>query len=208
METSSETYLTVREHADALAQEAHPRAWRKHRNEPLDQLFRAIWLDQFEDETTHCLLFNPNEEKAYKRGVRRRPEQCAIRVLLWRGLPKGEFWVPSAVRAAREGEYLWQEMAALSWDDYDDQWRRRIIEPVVVLGSVFPQWKEQHWAGTRGLGGRTKGSGSLASHDAPLLDEMKTLMTGLNPMSKWAAAVTIAPRAAGGAHAPPAACHG
>ncbi len=120
METSSETYLTVRDHADALAREAHPRAWRKHRNEPLDQLFRAIWLDQFKDDSTPCLLFRPDEVKDHRRGIRRRPEQSSIRVLLWRTLGKGEYWVPDVVRAAHEREYLWQAMAALSWDDYDD----------------------------------------------------------------------------------------
>ena len=52
MDTSPESYLTVRQHANALARDAHPVAWRKHRNEPLDQLFCAIWLDQFGDETS------------------------------------------------------------------------------------------------------------------------------------------------------------
>ncbi len=122
-----ETYFTVRQHADALAREAHPGKWRQHRNEPLDQLLRAIWLDQFGDETTPCLLLSPGDVKNHKRGFKQPPGRCPIRVLLWRLLPKGDYWVPSAVRAAREDEYLWQEIAALSWDDYDEQWRRHTI---------------------------------------------------------------------------------
>ncbi len=70
MNTSSESYLTVRQHADALAREAHPRAWRRHRNEPLDQLLPAIWLNQFEDDLTPCLLFNPDDVKDHRRGIR------------------------------------------------------------------------------------------------------------------------------------------
>ena len=186
-----ETYPTVRQCADALAREARHVAWRRHRNEPLDQLFRAIWLDQFGDETTPCLLSNPDDVKDYERGIRRRPEQCAIRVLLWRSLPKGDYWVPSAVRTAREGEYLWQEIAALSWDDYDDQWRRRIIEPVVILKPGIEQWKVRHWTGKPKTGGRPPGSGSYAGQDAPLVKTMNELIANGTEKTPHAAAWAV-----------------
>ena len=144
MNSSSETYLTVRLHADALAHDAYHSSWRKHRNEPLDQLFHAIWLDQFEDETTHCLLLRPDDLKDHKRGIRRRPEQSSIRVMLWRMLPKGEYWIPDPIRKAHEGEYLWKEMAALPWDDYDEVWRRSNIEQVLIAAHTFEDWKAKY----------------------------------------------------------------
>lgn len=192
-----ETYFTIRQHADALTREAHPVTWRQHRNEPLDQLLRAVWLDQFGDETTPCLLSGPGDVKNHKKGFKQPPGRCPIRVSLWRSLPKGEYWVPSAVRAACEDEYLWQEMAALSWDDYDNQWRRRFMEQTVIPGSDFKQWKGHHWISKHDMRGRKKGSGSLASQDAPLIKKIKALMTGPNPMSKWAASNKMAPDAAG-----------
>ena len=191
MDTLSESYLTVRQHADALAHEAHPVAWRKYRNDPLDQLFRAIWLDQFGDETTPCLLLSPGDVKNHKRGFKQPPGQCPIRVLLWRLLPKGDYWVPSAVRAAREDEYLWQEIAALSWDDYDEQWRRHIIEPVIILDLGIEQWKVRYWKGKLKTGGRPPGSGSYRVQDAPRVDEMKVLVASGTEKSPHAAAWAV-----------------
>ncbi len=162
METSSESYLTVRQHADALAREAHPVTWRQHRNEPLGQLLRAIWLDQFEDDLTPCLLYNPDDVKDHQRGIRRRPEQSSIRVVLWRAIPKGGYWVPDAVRNAHEqGPYPWDEMADLPWNDYPEGWRCGIIEQVVILGSGFERWKPRHWTGKPKKGGRKPGSGII-----------------------------------------------
>ena len=197
MDTSSESYLTVRQHADALAHEAHPKKRRQHRNEPLDQLVRAIWLDQFGDETTPCLLLSPGDVKNHKRGFKQPPGRCPIRVVLWRLLPKGEFWVPSAVRAAREDEYLWQEIAALSWDDYDEHWRRHTIEPVVILEPGIGQWKALHWKGKPKTGGRKPGSGGYAVQDAPRVEEMKVLLASRTAKTLHAAACIVAPHAEG-----------
>lgn len=198
MDTSPESYLTVRQHADALAHEAHPGKWRQHRNEPLDQLLHAIWLDQFGDETTPCLLLSPGDVKNHKRGFKQPPGRCPIRVLLWRLLPKGDYWVPDAIRSAHEqGPYPWDEMADLPWDDYDDPWRRRIIEQVVILGSVFPQWKTRHWTGKQKRRGRTKGSGSLESQDAPLVKEIDKMVAEGKATSRWDAAGKVATRAEG-----------
>ena len=190
MDTSPESYLTVRQHADALASDARPKKWRQHRNEPLDQLFRAIWLDQFEDEATPCLLLSPADVKNHKRGFKQ-PGRCPIRVLLWRSLPKGDYWVPSAVRAAREDEFLWQEIAALSWDDYAEQWRRHIIEPVVILDPGIEQWKVRHWTGKPKTGGRPPGSGSYAVQDEPIIKKMKVLIASGTVSSPYAAVMSM-----------------
>ncbi len=88
-------------------------------------------------------------------------------------------------------------MADLSSDDYDDQWRRRIIEQVVVLGSVFPQWKAQHWTGKQERRGRTEGSGSFESQDAPLVKEIDKMVAEGKATSRFDAAVKVAPKAAG-----------
>ncbi len=198
MVTSPETYLTVRQHADDLARECHPRSWRQHRNEPLDQLFPAIWLDQFEDIATHSLLLDPEEVKQHRKGFTPLPDRTPVRVLLWRLLPKADYWVPDAVRNAREGEYLWQEMAALSWDDYDDAYRRRRIEQVVILGSAFKQWKGRYWTGGRERPGRKEGSDAYARDDAPLVDKMTGLLAEDGDMTVWQAAGRFAEEAAGG----------
>jgi len=187
MDTSSESYLTVRQHADALAREAHPKKWRQHRNEPFDQLFRAIWLDQFGDETTPCLLLSPRNVKNHKRGFKQPPGRYPIRMVLMHLLPKGEIWVPSAVRAAREDEYLWQEIAALSWDDYDEHWRRHTIELVVILEPGIGQWKTHHWTGKPRKGGRPPGSGSYAVQDELLTEKMNELVASGTVSSPYAA---------------------
>ncbi len=192
-----ETYLTVRQHADALAHEADPGKWRQHRIEPLDQLLRAIWLDQFGDEATPCLLLSPGDVKNHKRGFKQPPGRCPIRVLLWRSLPKGDYWVPSAVRTAREGEYPWQEIAALSWDDYDEQWRRRIIEPVVILEPGIGQWKARYWKGKPRKGGRPPGSGSYRVQDELLAEKMNLSITNGTMKSPHAAAWAVVDQAEG-----------
>ena len=58
-------------------------------------------------------------------------------------MPKGAYWVPDSVRKARD-QYLWEEIAPLSWDDYDPPWRRNIIEQVVILGSAFERWESDY----------------------------------------------------------------
>lgn len=192
MVTSPETYLTVRQHTDDLARECHSRSWRQHRNEPLDQLFPAIWLDQFEDETTHSLIFSPKEVERHRRGFAPQPGRTPVRVLLWRILGE-DYWIPDAVRNAhRQSEYLWQEIADLPWEDYDDAWRRRIIEQVVILGSAFKRWKGQYWTSKRETRGRKKGSGSLASQDVPLVNEIKKLTANGTAPSRYAAAMKVA----------------
>ena len=122
---------------------------------------------------------------------------CPIRVLLWRLLPKGDYWVPSAVRAAREDEYLWQEMASLSWDDYDEQWRRRLIEQVVILGSGVKRWKASHWTSKPKSGGRKPGSGALTAQDCILWEKMKRLLVQQEAVSAWDAARHFANEAPG-----------
>ena len=197
MVTSPETYLTVRQHADDLARECHPRSWRQHRNEPLDQLFPAIWLDQFEDETTHSLIDSPAEVERHRRGFAPQPGHTPVRVLLWHILGR-DYWIPDAVRNARQSEYLWQEMADLPWEDYDDAWRRRRIEQVVILGSAFKRWKDRYWTGGRERLGRKEGSGSYAKKDAPLVEKMKGVLAENDDMSDWHAAGLFAGEAEGG----------
>ncbi len=136
MNTPSETFLTVRQHADALARECYGDNWRQRRNEPLEQLLPAIWLDEFEDEKLRRLLLDRKDAGT---------GSLSVRTLLYKVLPKGAFWVPDAVKKAQEVEYLWGEMAALHPSDYDDQWRCSIIEQVVIPGSVFERWKKLHW---------------------------------------------------------------
>ena len=206
MVTPPETYLTVRQHADDLAREGHPRSWRQHRNEPLDQLFPAIWLDQFEDETTHSLLLAPDEVKEHRKGFTPLPDRAPVRVMLWRLLPKADYWTPDAVRNAREGEHLWQEMADLPWDDYDDAYRCRRIEQVVILGSAFKRWKDRYWTRGRARLGRKEGSGSLAKQDAPFVEKMREICKAGTEPSEYAAAGRVvqededseAPKMAGG----------
>ncbi len=196
MGASPETYLTVRQHADDLARECHPRSWRQHRNEPLDQLFPAIWLDQFEDKATHSLLLGPDEVKQHRKGFAPLPDRTPVRVLLWR-IKGGDYWIPDAVRNARQNEYLWQEMADLSWEDYDEAYRRRRIEQVVILGSAFKRWKDRYWTGRRERPGRKEGSGSYAHDDAPLLDKMSKLIANGDAKSPWNAATKVADEARG-----------
>lgn len=197
MGTSPETYLTVRQHADSLARELYPRAWRQHRDEPLDQLLRGIWLDQFADEAAQCLFFLPEDVKKHKSGRWTIPDRTPVRYLLWRILGRGTYWIPDAVKKAREDEYLWQEMADLSWDDYDPSWRRCKIEQVVILGSAFERWKAKHWTGGRKTPGRKLGSGSYDRYDKPLLDKMEELITKGDATSRWNAATIMADEAWG-----------
>lgn len=198
MATSPETYLTVRQHADGLARELYPLAWRKHRDEPLDQLLRGIWLDQFADEAAQCLFFLPEDVKKHKSGRWTIPDRSPVRYLLWGLLGKGTYWVPDAVKSAREDEHLWQEMAALSWDDYDPAWRRCRIEQIFILGSAFERWRAKHWTGGREPPGRRPGSGSYDDADNPLLDKMEELITKGTATSPWNAATKVAYKAKGG----------
>ena len=196
MVTSPETYLTVRQHADGLARELYPRAWRQHRDEPLDQLLRGIWLDQFADEAAQCLFFLPEDVKKHKSGRWTIPDRSPVRYLLWNCLPKGAYWVPDSVRKAR-GQYLWEEIAALPWDDYNTEWRRDIIEQVAILGSAFKRWRGKHWAGGRKTLGRPSRSGSYDHYDKPLLDKMEELITKGDAKSRWNAAEIMADKARG-----------
>ncbi len=197
MNTSSETFLTVREHADALAHELHPKAWRKYRNEPLNQLLPAIWLDEFEDEKTWCLLSSPNDVENCKKGYKPAPGSSSVRTLLYGILPKGELWVPEAVRKAH-GEYLWGELAALAWDDYEKNWLHNIIlYGVVIPGSDFEKWKARHWRGKKETRGRKKGSGSYEALDASLVEDMKQIIADGTALSRYAAGMKVAPRAEG-----------
>ena len=199
MATSPETYLTVRQHADGLARELYPRAWHKHRDEPLDQLFPAIWLDQFADEAAQCLFFLPEDVKKHKSGRWTIPDRLPVRYLLWGLLGKGTYWVPDAVKSARENEHLWQEMADLPWEDYNTEWRRGRIEQIVILGSAFKKWKAQYWTGGRERPGRKPGSGSYDDADNRLLDKMHKLLTKGAATSPWNAATKVAYKAKGGA---------
>ena len=198
MNTPSETFLTVREHADALAHELAPKAWRNRRNEPLNQLLPAIWLDQFEDERTRCLLLDQEDVEKRKLGRSVRPSDSSARVLLYRCVPKGGLWVPEDVRKAHEGKYLWEKMAALQWDDYEQSWlHSKILYGVVIPGSNFERWKTQHWCGKKETRGRKKGVGSYKELDAPLIEKMKKLIDGKG-MSRHAAALQVVDDAAGG----------
>ena len=199
MATSPETYLTVRQHADALARGLYPSAWRQHRDEPLDQLLRGIWLDQFADEAAQCLFFLPEDVKKHQSGRWTIPDRSPVRYLLWRCLPKGAYWVPDSVRKARESQYLWEEIATLSSDDYNTEWRRDIIEQVAILGSAFKKWKAQYWTGGRERPGRKPGSGSYDDADNPLLDKMHKLLTKGTATSPWNAATKLAYKAKGSA---------
>ena len=198
MGASPETYLTVRQHADGLARGLYPHAWRQHRDEPLDQLLRGIWLDQFADEAAQCLFFLPEDVKKHKSGRWTIPDRTPVRYLLWRCLPKGAYWVPDSVRKARESQYLWEEIAALPWDDYNTEWRRDIIEQIVILGPAFERWKTQYWTGGRERPGRKRGSGPYDDDDKPLLDKMAKLLANGDVTSPWGAATRVAYKAKGG----------
>ena len=126
---ASETYLTVRQHADALAKECYGEYWGLYRNEPLDQLFAAIWRDEFGDEAERCLLIYDED----KRKGMAPSHQSPARVLLYQHLPKRDYWIPDTIHEARKGEFYWGVMAGLHWDDYDPHWRRRIMEQVAIL---------------------------------------------------------------------------
>ena len=65
-------------------------------------------------------------------------------MILWRLLPKGQYWVPDPVRKAHEGEFLWKEMAALPWEDYAEEWRRGSIEQVLIAARTFEDWKAKY----------------------------------------------------------------
>ena len=196
MTPSTESYLTVRKHADALAGERHGNTWRDHRNKPLELLLPAIWLDQFDDENDRCLIFHHDEVDQHRRGIRRRTEQVSIRRLLW-GCLGLNYWIPDAIRKRRDGEYLWQEIADLHWEDYDETWRRSLIEQVIIPETTFERWKAEHWPGHLEKRGRKPGSGSFERHDAPLIDEMKILIENGDAVSLWAAANMLAGRATG-----------
>lgn len=198
MDASSQTYRTVRQHADALALDRFPRAWRKHRDEPLGQLLPAVWLNQFDDDLSHCLFSDPRTAEK-RRNALPLPYYTPVRVLLWRCLPKADYWVPDAVKDTHGDDYLWQKMADLSWDDYDQEWRRRIIEQVVIPQSVFKRWKAKYWTEPQEKRGRKKGSGSLEKQDRPLVEEIRNLVANGNASSLWAAAQQVAPRAKGSA---------
>ena len=146
MVTSSKSYLTIREAADELARERFSDQWQDHRNEPLDRLFPAIWLDEFQDEATRCLFSNRSEAEKHSKERVGQPPGSSTRLLVYRCMPKADYWTPDAVRNARENEPRWDEMAGLRWDDYDDGWRKRIIEQVTISRPALEQWKTKHWS--------------------------------------------------------------
>ena len=196
MSKPPETYLTVRQHADALARKRYPEAWRQHRDEPLEQLLPAIWLDEFEDEKLRCLLFDRKDVKRHRKGYLPAPGQLSLRKMLYHLLPKGGYWVPDAVKKTHDDEFLWggrDGIAALHASDYEDQWLHGIIEQVIIPGTDFERWKARHWAGNP----QRRGRKPYEAEDKPLIDEMQQRLVNKESSSRRAAALEVVDRAAG-----------